>query len=40
MFEEIRDNDAVIVVENECMRRVVLALVEYLCQESYGKKRK
>jgi hypothetical protein len=40
VFEEIRDNDAVIVVEDECMQRVVLALVEYLCQESYGRKRK
>ena len=40
VFEEIRDNDAVIVVEDECMQRTVLALVEYLCQESYGRKRK
>jgi hypothetical protein len=40
VFEEIRDNDAVIVVEDECVRRVVLALVEYLCQESYGRNRK
>ena len=40
VFEEIRDNDAVIVVEDKCMQRVVLALVEYLCQESYGRKRK
>jgi hypothetical protein len=40
VFEEIRDNDAVIVVEDECVQRVVLALVEYLCQESYGGKSK
>jgi hypothetical protein len=40
VFEEIRDNDAVIVVEDECVQRVVLALVEYLCQESYGRKSK
>ena len=38
VFEEIRDNDAVIIVEDECVQRVVLALVEYLCQESYGRK--
>jgi hypothetical protein len=36
VFEEIRDNDAVIVVEDECMQKVVLALIEYLYQESYG----
>jgi hypothetical protein len=40
VFEEIRDNDAVIMVEDKCMQRTVLALVEYLCQESYGRKRK
>jgi hypothetical protein len=40
VFEEIRDNDAVIVVEDKCVQRVVLALIEYLCQESYGSKRK
>jgi hypothetical protein len=36
VFEEIRDNDTVIVVDDECVRKVVLALVEYLYQESYG----
>ena len=40
VFEEIRDNDTVIVVEDECVQNTVLALVEYLCQESYGRKRK
>lgn len=38
IFEEIRDNDTVVAVENECAQRVVLALVEYLCQESYSRK--
>ena len=32
VFEETRDNDAVIVVEDECVQKVVLALIEYLCQ--------
>ena len=40
VFEEIRDNDAVIVVEDECTQEVVLALIEYLCQESFGVKKK
>ena len=38
VFEEIRDNDAVIVVEDECVQKVVLALIEYLYQDSYGVK--
>jgi len=38
LFEEIRDNDTVVAVEDECGQRVVLALVEYLCQESYSRK--
>ena len=40
VFEEIRDNDTVIVVEDECVQNTVLALVEYLCHESYGRKTK
>ena len=40
VFEEIRDNDTVIVVEDECMQKVVLALIEYLFQDSYGIKKK
>jgi hypothetical protein len=40
VFEEIRDNDTVIVVEDECAQKVVLALIEYLYQESYGAKKK
>lgn len=38
VFEEVRDNDTVVVVEDDCVRKVVLALVEYLYQESYGVK--
>lgn len=38
VFEEIRDNDTVVVVEDECVRKVVLALVEYLYQDSYRVK--
>jgi hypothetical protein len=38
VFEEIRDNDTVIVVEDDCVQKVVLALIEYLYQESYGVK--
>jgi hypothetical protein len=40
VFEEIRDNDTVIVVEDVCMQQVVLALIEYLYQDSYGVKRR
>ena len=40
VFEEVRDNDTVIVVEDECMQKVVLALIEYLFQDSYGIKKK
>jgi hypothetical protein len=40
VFEEVRDNDTVIVVEDECMQKVVLALIEYLYQDSYGIKKK
>jgi len=40
VFEEVRDNDTVIVVEDKCMQKVVLGLIEYLHQESYGIKRK
>jgi hypothetical protein len=40
VFEEIRDNDTVIVVEDVCMQQVIIALIEYLYQESYGVKRK
>jgi hypothetical protein len=40
VFEEIRDNDAVIVIEDKCMQKVVLALIEYLYQENYGIKKK
>lgn len=39
VFEEIRDNDSVIVVEDECMQKVVLALIEYLYKESYCTKK-
>ena len=38
VFEEIRDNDSVIVVEDECAQKVVLAMIEYLYQDSYGVK--
>ena len=40
VFEEARDNDTVVVVEDKCVQKVVLALIEYLCQESYGSKMK
>jgi hypothetical protein len=40
VFEEVRDNDTVIVIEDDCMQKVILALVEYLYQESYGVKGK
>ena len=40
VFEEVRDNDTVIVVEDECMQKMVLALIEYLYQDSYGIKKK
>lgn len=36
VFEEIRDNDAVIIVDDTCIQKVILALIEYLCNESYG----
>jgi hypothetical protein len=40
VFEEVRDNDTVIVVEEERMQKVILALIEYLHQERYGIRRK
>ena len=40
VFEEVRDNDTVIVVEDECMQKMVLALIEYLYQDSYSIKKK
>ena len=40
VFEEVRDNDTVIVVEDKCMQKMVLALIEYLYQDSYGIKKK
>ena len=40
VFEEIRDNDTAIVIEDKCMQKVVLALIEYLYHESYGNKMK
>jgi hypothetical protein len=40
VFEEIRDNDAIIIIEDACMQNLILALIEYLCQESYGTRRK
>jgi hypothetical protein len=40
VFEEVRDDDTVIMVEDECVQKMVLALIEYLYQEGYGIKRK
>ncbi len=37
IFEEIRDNDTVIAVEDGCTQEVILALVEFLWEESYGR---
>ena len=40
VFEEIRDNDAVIIIDDSCVQKVILALIEYLCSESYGNRTK
>ena len=40
VFEEVRDNDTVIAVEDKCMQKVVLALIEYLHHEGYRAKMK
>ena len=40
VLEEVRDNDAIIVVKDKRVQNVVLALIEHLCQKSYGSKMK
>lgn len=38
IFREIRDNDTIIVSENRCSQIIILALVEYLYYQNFGKR--
>jgi hypothetical protein len=38
IFREIRDNDAIIAIENKCSQIIILAIVDFLYQENYRKK--
>jgi hypothetical protein len=38
IFKEIRDNDTIIVIENKCSQIIILALIEFLYYQNYGKK--
>ena len=37
IFEQIRDNDTIIVVEDELTQKIILAIIEMLQQDNYGK---
>ena len=36
IFEQIRDNDAIIVIEDELSQKIILAIIEYLYQDNFG----
>lgn len=38
VFKEIRDNDTIIAIKNKCMQVIVLAIIEFIYQQNYGKK--
>ena len=40
IFREIRDNDTIITIENKCRQIIILAIIEFLFQQNYGKKLK
>ena len=37
IFEQIRDNDTIIVVEDELTQKIILAIIEMLQQDNYRK---
>lgn len=37
IFEQIRDNDEIIVIEDELTQKIILAIIEYLYQDNFGK---
>jgi len=39
IFEQIRDNDEIIVIEDELTQKIILAIIEYLYQDNFGKNR-
>ena len=40
IFREIRDNDTIIIIEKKCAQIIILAIIEFLYQQNYGKKLK
>ena len=40
IFREIRDNDTIITIEKKCTQIIILAIIEFLYQQNYGKKLK
>ena len=36
IFEQIRDNDEIIVIEDELTQKIILAIIEYLYQNNFG----
>lgn len=37
IFEQIRDNDEIIVIEDELTQKIILAIIEYLYQDNFDK---
>ncbi len=37
IFEQIRDNDAIIVIEDGLTQKIILAIIEYLYKDNFGK---
>ena len=37
IFEQIRDNDEIIVIEDELTQKIILAIIEYLYHGNFGK---
>ncbi len=38
VFREIRDNDTIIVIENKVTQSIILAIIEFLYQQNFGKR--
>lgn len=37
IFEQIRDNDEIIIIEDEVTQKIILAIIEYLYHDNFGK---
>ncbi|GAH07328.1 unnamed protein product [marine sediment metagenome] len=37
IFEQIRDNDEIIVIEDDLTQKIILAIIEYLYQDNFDK---